>query len=222
MALVLQWDITWTSTSCCGCTMSSNEPPASTGCSLPDATPSRRVRAVDGARPRGGSPRAHGRAGELARFRARPPHEPRRMAGGARRDEARLPTRSGRDGSDVRRQLVAALGLERTELDTLFNRRSCSCSAEQPHDAAEHTAPLPPRPRGVRSGVALAAPQLPPAGGFGGVVVGHTTAEHRAVCSAFSNFGMRSTHLAGHGASHRISARITWHVGCSMVACNHR
>ena len=47
------------------------------------------------------------------------------------------------NGSDVRRQLVAALGLERTELDTLFNRLLALVpAAEQPHDAAEHTAPL--------------------------------------------------------------------------------
>jgi hypothetical protein len=57
--------------------------------------------------------------------------------------EARLSYAERPDiGADVDRQLVAALALERTELDTLFHRLMRLMPArDQPH-ADEHTAPL--------------------------------------------------------------------------------
>jgi rubrerythrin len=58
--------------------------------------------------------------------------------------EARLACAEGPDvGADVDRQLVAALSLERTELDTLFHRLLALMPvAERPHASEEHTAPL--------------------------------------------------------------------------------
>jgi rubrerythrin len=46
-------------------------------------------------------------------------------------------------GADVDRQIVAALALERTEIDTLFHRLLVLLpAAERPHDRDDHTAPL--------------------------------------------------------------------------------
>ena len=46
-------------------------------------------------------------------------------------------------GADLERQLVAALALERTELDTLFHRLLVLLPpVEHPHDRDDHTAPL--------------------------------------------------------------------------------
>jgi len=58
--------------------------------------------------------------------------------------EARLSYAERPDiGADVDRQLVAALALERTELDTLFHRLLALMPAsERPRTPEEHTAPL--------------------------------------------------------------------------------
>jgi hypothetical protein len=58
--------------------------------------------------------------------------------------EARLAHAEGPDiGADVDRQLVAALALERSELDALFHRLlALAPAAERAHSWQEHTAPL--------------------------------------------------------------------------------
>jgi len=58
--------------------------------------------------------------------------------------EARLARAEGPDvGADVDRQLVAALALERTELDALFHRLlALMPAADRAHSWEDHTAPL--------------------------------------------------------------------------------